>query len=239
LIRAGRVRVNGEVVTTPGAPVDEAADRVALDGRWLRIQPRRYIILNKPRGPISAARDRRGRQTVLDLLGDSQARLYPAGRLDADTQGLLIITNDGDLTLRLTHPRFGVEKVYQAEVAGRPSTDALDRLRSGIMLEDGPSGPAGVRVLRAGNTSSSVELTIHSGRKRQVRRMLAAVGHPVTSLTRTRVGPLALGDLKPGEWRHLTQREVSQLRAAAEKRTASGAGGGDTQQTESARRGRA
>ena len=207
--------------------MDETSDRVEVDGRLLRVEPRVYILLNKPRGPVSAARDQRGRQTVLDLLGDETARLYPAGRLDADSEGLLIITNDGELTLRLTHPRFGVEKVYQAEVEGRPSKDALDRLRKGIVLEDGPTGPARVRVLRAGDKTSQVELTIHSGRKRQVRRMLQAVGHPVIALVRTRVGPLTLGDLRPGEWRHLTSEEVAKLRGAAGKGAASRAGSGD------------
>jgi pseudouridine synthase len=218
--------------------VDESADRVELDGRPLVVEPRVYVLLNKPRGPISAARDQRGRQTVLDLLGEKDARLYPAGRLDADTQGLLIITNDGELTLRLTHPRFGVEKVYEAEVEGRPAKDALDRLRNGVLLDDGPTGPARARLLRAGEKTSRVELTIHAGRKRQVRRMLQAVGHPVISLTRTRVGPLTLGDLKPGQWRRLTQTEVAQLRSAAEKGTASSAGCGDSRQRESAQQDR-
>lgn len=238
LIRAGRVRVNGEIVASPGAPVDESADRVELDGRALVVEPRVYMLLNKPRGPISAARDQRGRQTVLDLLGVKDARLYPAGRLDAGTEGLLIITNDGELTLRLTHPRFGVEKVYEAEVEGRPTQDALDRLQKGVLLDDGPSGPARVRLLHAGETASRVELTIHAGRKRQVRRMLQAIGHPVVSLIRTRVGPLTLGDLKPGQWRRLTQAEVGQLRSAAEKGAASRTGGGDSRQREPAQRDR-
>jgi len=228
LIRAGRVQVDGQTVTDPALPVDPETARVELDGRPLRCQPRVYLVLNKPRGPLSAAADPRGRQTVLDLLGPAPARLYPAGRLDADTEGLLIITNDGDLTLRLTHPRYGVEKVYEAEVVGRPSAQALRRLEEGLVLEDGPTGPARVRVLRRGADSSRIELTIHSGRKRQVRRMLQAVGHPVLSLVRTRVGPLSLGDLRSGEWRELTSDEVAALRAAADESAAPRRAGGGT-----------
>lgn len=199
----------------------------------MRLEPNVYIILNKPRGPLSAVRDQRGRQTVLDLIGAMTARLYPAGRLDADTEGLLLITNDGDLTYRLTHPRFEVEKVYEAEVKGRPSPLALRRLAEGVVLDDGPTGPAKVRMLsdrelaRArdgapaiGGETSVVELIIHSGRKRQVRRMLRAVGHPVVRLRRTRVGPLRLEGLRPGEWRLLGSREIAELRGYLARREA-------------------
>lgn len=185
-----------------------------MDGQPLQFQRRVHIVLNKPLGTLSAAVDPRGRRTVLELLGEMEQRLYPAGRLDADTQGLLVITNDGELTLRLTHPRYGVEKVYEAEVKGRPSPRELQQLERGLMLEDGPTGPAKVRLLRAGDRQSRVELIIHSGRKRQVRRMLKAVGHPVVSLVRTRLGPLTLEGLRPGEWRRLTSREIAQLRRA-------------------------
>jgi len=213
LIRAGRVRVDGEVVTNPALEVDPVESRVEVDGLRLRVQPTRYFLLNKPRGPLSTAVDNRGRTTVLDLLGDMKERLYPAGRLDADTEGVLLITNDGDLTYRLTHPRYRVEKVYRAEVQGRPSRAALRRLAQGVMLGDGPTGPARVRLLRAGRERSVVELTVHAGRKRMVRRMLEAVGHPVLALRRTRIGPLALGNLRPGEWRSLTEEEVADLQA--------------------------
>ncbi len=214
LIRAGRVRVDGEVVTHPAAEIDPAAARVEVDGRAVKLQPKRYFLLNKPRGPISAAADERGRQTVLDLLPDMEARLYPAGRLDADTEGLLLITNDGDLTYRLTHPRFGVEKVYEAEVKGRPSRADLERLQRGIDLEEGPTGPARARLLREGRDGSRVEIGVHAGRKRMVRRMFEAVGHPVIALRRTRIGPLALGDLEPGRWRPLTEAELAALKSA-------------------------
>jgi 23S rRNA pseudouridine2605 synthase len=217
LIRAGRVRVDGEVVTHPGTEVDETRARVEVDGRSVSLEPKVYLMLNKPRGPVSTVVDYRGRQTVLDLVPGGKERLYPAGRLDADTEGLLVITNDGDLTYRLTHPRFGVEKVYEAEVAGRPGPDALRRLEQGVELEDGPVGPAGVRVLRRGRESTLVELTVHAGRKRMVRRMLKAVGHPVIALRRTRIGPLTLGDLATGHWRRLTPAELDALRSATEK----------------------
>jgi pseudouridine synthase len=161
--------------------------------------------------------DQRGRQTVIDLLGEMQARLYPAGRLDADTEGLLIITNDGDLTYRLTHPSHELDKVYEAEVAGAPSPEALRRLAQGVVLEDGLTAPAKARVLRRGKERSVVELTIHEGRKRQVKRMLQAVGHPVLALKRTRVGSLTVGDLAPGGWRRLTAAEVEALLLATEK----------------------
>jgi len=214
LIRAGRVRVDGEAVTEPGRLVDPETQRVEVDGRPIALQPKLYILLNKPRGPISAAADDRGRRTVLDILPHMEARLYPAGRLDADTEGLLLITNDGDLTYRLTHPRFGIEKVYEAEVKGRPSRDDLATLEKGIVLEEGPTGPAHTKLLRAGRNGSLVEVAVHAGRKRMVRRMLEAVGHPVTALRRTRIGPLTLGRLPPGQWRPLTSAEITTLKSA-------------------------
>jgi 23S rRNA pseudouridine2605 synthase len=221
LVRAGRVRVDGKVVTQPGLPVDADKSRVEVDGRRVRPQPKRYLMLNKPCGPLSTAADQRGRPTVLDLLGDREERLYPAGRLDADTEGLLLITNDGDLTYRLTHPRHEVEKVYEAEVEGRPSEAALRKLEQGIRLDDGFTGTSRARLLRAGDESTLLELTVHAGRKRMVRRMLAAVGHPVVGLRRTRVGPLTLGKLRPGRHRALTEEEVAALKAYAERATAS------------------
>jgi len=221
LIRAGRVRIDGEVAADPALLVDPERSRVELDGRPIQLEPRRYLLLHKPRGPLSTVADHRGRQTVLELLGELRERLYPAGRLDADTEGLLLITNDGELTYRLTHPRYHVDKVYQAEVKGCPSRAALHQLEQGIMLDDGPTGPARVRLLRRGKNSSLVELTVHSGRKRMVRRMLKAVGHPVLALRRTRVGPLTLGRLRPGQWRALRQEEVSKLKAYIERAAAS------------------
>jgi pseudouridine synthase len=212
LIRAGRVKVDGQVVLHPGAEVEERSARVEVDGRPVSIQPMRYVIVNKPRGPISTVADQRGRQTVLDLLPKGDERLYPAGRLDADTEGLLLITNDGELTYRLTHPRYGVEKVYEAEVRGHPSRHDVARLEAGMMLTEGHTGRAKVRILKEGAGTSLVEITVHAGRKRMVRRMFQALGHPVTTLRRTRIGPLGLGALRPGEWRALTDAEVARLK---------------------------
>lgn len=208
------MKVDGQVVDHPGTRVDAARSEITFDGRVVRLQPVVHILLNKPRGPLSAVTDYRGRQTVVDLLGKLDTRLYPAGRLDADTEGLLLITNDGDLTHRLTHPSHEIEKVYEAEVEGTPDRVALERLRRGVALEDGMTAPAKARLLRKGAKTSVVELTLHEGRKRQVKRMLKAVGHPVVALKRTRVGPLTLGKLRPGEWRELTEGEVEALRRA-------------------------
>jgi len=204
--------------------VDEQSARLEVDGRPVSVQPTRYIVVNKPRGPISTVVDRRGRRTVLDLLPKGEERLYPAGRLDADTEGLLLITNDGELTYRLTHPRYAVEKEYQAEVRGHLTGRDIERLEAGMMLPEGDTGPAKVRMLKEGDGKSLVEITVHAGRKRMIRRMLQAVGHPVLALRRTRIGPLGLGSLRPGEWRPLSQQEVALLKAAVASETAPDSG---------------
>ena len=205
LIKAGRVTVNGE----PGQlnTFVAARDRVALDGRAVELQPLAYVLLHKPAEVVTTARDPQGRPTVVDLV-DHAARVVPVGRLDADTTGALLLTNDGELAHRLAHPRYEVEKVYEAEVEGEPSEEALERLRAGIELDDGPTAPA--RVRRLGPTV--LELAIHEGRKHQVKRMLAAVGHPVTRLHRSRYAGLTLEGLGPGESRELTGAEVTRLR---------------------------
>ena len=174
-----------------------------------------YYLLNKPRGVVTTASDPQGRPTVVDLV-PADPRVFPVGRLDFDTEGMLLLTNDGDLTHRLTHPSFGIEKEYVAEVEGRPSPAVLRRLREGVELDDGVTAPAKASLV----SPSVVRLTIHEGRNRQVRRMLDAVGHPVTRLVRTRIGPLAERGLKPGEWRELTQAEVRSLAEAAGARAA-------------------
>jgi 23S rRNA pseudouridine2605 synthase len=213
LVRAGRVTVAGETVTDPARAVDERA-AVAVDGRPVRPERREVLALNKPAGVVSTARDTHGRTTVVDLVR-SRRRLYPVGRLDADTTGLILLTNDGELAERLTHPRYGVEKVYRARVEPpRLSERALRALRDGVDLEDGRTAPARVRPLRPG----VVELSIREGRKRQVRRMLEAVGHRVTALERVAFGPLGLGGLEPGESRRLKTAEVERLRRAAKGR---------------------
>jgi 23S rRNA pseudouridine2605 synthase len=205
LIKAGRVRVNGELgqLNTFVA----ARDRVELDGRPVELQPLAYVLLHKPAGVVTTARDPQGRATVVELV-EHPARVVPVGRLDADTTGALLLTNDGELAHRLAHPRYEVEKVYEAEVEGEPTDDALERLRVGVELDDGPTVPAHVRRLGP----HRVELAIHEGRKHQVKRMLAAVGHPVERLHRSRYAGLTLEGLEPGAWRELEPSEVERLR---------------------------
>jgi 23S rRNA pseudouridine2605 synthase len=210
LIESGRVTVNGEVAAL-GRRVDIERDKVAVDDILVSTRAGLvYYLLNKPSGVVTTARDPEGRPTVIDLL-PLEPRIFPVGRLDADTEGLLVLTNDGDLTHHLTHPSFGVEKEYLAQVEGRPSPAALRRLREGVELEDGVTAPARAALV----SPQTIKLTIHEGRNRQVRRMCAAVGHPVVRLVRTRVGPIAERRLKPGEWRPLTQAEVRALAQAA------------------------
>jgi 23S rRNA pseudouridine2605 synthase len=210
LIAAGRVRVNGDVAVL-GQRVDPDTDRVDVDGVPVSVRDGLvYYLLNKPRGVVTTAADPQGRPTVIELV-PLEPRVFPVGRLDADTEGLLVLTNDGDLTYRLTHPSFGVEKEYLVEVEGAPAAPALRRLRQGVELDDGMTAPAKVGSVGA----TALRITIHEGRNRQVRRMCAAVGHPVVRLVRTRVGSLTDRSLKPGEWRPLTQAEVRGLSAAA------------------------
>lgn len=213
IILAGRVRVNGVVVTALGAKVDPLSDVVEVDGRVVRPQQRlRYIALNKPRGYVTTVRDPQGRPTVMDLTRDVDERVYPVGRLDADTEGLLLMTNDGELAFRIMHPRYQVEKRYRATVQGSIPDDALRALRRGVPLEDGLTAPARVRLLERSPLRSVVELTIVEGRNRQVRRMFQFVGHPVVRLVRLSVGPVRLGPLPKGSWRDLTDAELAALR---------------------------
>lgn len=211
LVRAGRVAVAGDVVLDPARDVT-GEEPVAVDGVVVAAPEERMVwAVNKPAGVVSTARDTHGRPTVVELV-DVAARLYPVGRLDADTTGLLLLTDDGDLANRLMHPRYEVPKIYVAEVeGGQVRAPALRRLRDGVELDDGRTSPAGVRQLRPG----VLELTLREGRKRQVKRMCAAVGHPVRSLRRVAFGPLRLGGLPEGAARRLTQPEVQRLRDAA------------------------
>jgi 23S rRNA pseudouridine2605 synthase len=206
LIKAGRVTVNGE----PGQlnTFVESRDRVELDGKRVELQSLTYVLLHKPADTVTTARDPQKRRTVVDLV-DHPARVVPVGRLDADTTGALLLTNDGALAHRLAHPRYEVEKVYEAEVEGEPDDDALQRLRNGLELDDGATAPAEARRLRP----DTVELAIHEGRKHQVKRMLAAVGHPVRRLHRSRYAGLTLEGLEPGAWRELEPFEVELLRS--------------------------
>ena len=200
--------------------VDED-DVVEVDGQRVEKQPLRYILLNKPAGVVTTADDPHGRPTVVDLV-PHEVRVVPVGRLDADTTGALLLTNDGELAHRLAHPSFGVPKVYDVDVGGSPSPDVLAALRRGVDLEDGRTAPAEARIVRRGTRVSRIELTVHEGRKHQVKRMCAAVGLPVQNLHRRRYAGLRLVGLDPGEWRELTPDEVESLRliAGAEGETA-------------------
>jgi 23S rRNA pseudouridine2605 synthase len=208
LILDGRVRVNGE----RGAlnTVVRSEDVVEVDGVRVAAQPLSYVLLNKPAGVVTTARDPQGRPTVVDLVS-RETRVVPVGRLDADTTGALLLTNDGPLAHRLAHPRYGVPKVYEAEVEGEPGAGALAALREGVELEDGRTAPAEARLLAPG----VVELTLHEGRKHQVKRMLEAVGHPVRRLHRSRYAGIGVDGLEPGEWRELSAEEIRELRAGA------------------------
>jgi 23S rRNA pseudouridine2605 synthase len=212
LISAGRVLVNGargELNTIVGS-----RDVVEVDGERVTAQPLAYVLLHKPAGVVTTARDPQGRRTVVELVPHTP-RVVPVGRLDADTTGALLLTNDGPLAHRLAHPRYGVEKVYEAEVEGAPGDDALRTLREGVVLDDGTTAPADARLLRRGSRSSVLELTLHEGRKHQVKRMCDAVGHPVRRLHRSGYAGLVVRGLEPGEWRELTARELASLRKAA------------------------
>jgi 23S rRNA pseudouridine2605 synthase len=210
LIGAGRVTVNGELAIL-GRRVDTAVDRVEVDGIPVVVRDDVvYYLLNKPAKVVTTARDPQGRPTVLDLV-PVEPRVFPVGRLDYDTEGLLVLTNDGDLAHRLTHPSRGVEKAYLAEVEGVPNRGTLRRLREGVDLDDGRTAPARAQLSESRGAVAAVELVIHEGRNRQVRRMLETVGHPVRRLVRTRIGPVADRALPPGAWRPLTRAEVRGL----------------------------
>lgn len=210
LIESGAVTING-VVATLGDKADVDVDVIEVNGARIGVRPGLvHYLLNKPLGVITSATDTHGRPVVTDLV-PADPRVFPVGRLDQDTEGLLLLTNDGDLTQRLTHPSFGVDKEYLASVEGEPTRGTLRRLREGIELEDGITAPAKVALVEP----SLVRIVIHEGRNRQVRRMFEAAGHPVTRLVRTRIGPLADRSLAPGEWRALTLDEVRALERAA------------------------
>src|SRR5688500_7633715 len=217
LILDGRVMVNGKAIRELGTRADPATDDIRVDGRRLPKPERRYILMNKPRGYVSTRNDPEGRPTVIDLLAGARIRgyYYPVGRLDYDSDGMIILTNDGAFAERLMHPRYGLERAYEARVRGIPDRKALDRLRTGVPLDGERTQPAGVTIVKVLEGKSTpqavVEVVLKEGRNRQVRRMLEAVGHPVLRLTRVRIGAIGIGILKPGDIRDLAPREIEML----------------------------
>lgn len=212
LITAGRVKVNGKIVSTLGSKVDPERDVIEVDGKLVTLPHKHtYLMLNKPVGYICTVHDPQGRPTIMDLI-PTQTRLYPVGRLDKDSEGLILLTDDGDLAQRLTHPSWEHEKEYLVLVEGRPEPHSLRRLREGIALENGFTWPADVTVLGEELDGTWLRFVIHEGRKRQLRRMCQAVGHPVRRLIRVRIGPLCLGELPVGQYRPLTEEECVLLR---------------------------
>lgn len=214
LITDGRVTLNGQTVTQLGTKADPDVDTVCVDGQPIDLHPKKvYILLNKPRGYTSTREDPHAPKVVIDLVRDVNTHVYPVGRLDVDTEGLLILTNDGDFAMKITHPKHKIPKTYRAEVRGLVAQEILSILSRGIMLEDGFTAPAKTHLvgMNTARQASTVDITITEGRKRQVRRMFETVGHPVVRLTRTKIGNLTLGKLKPGEWRFLTPEEVQGL----------------------------
>ena len=212
LMLAGLVEVDGEVVTRLGTKVDPRTARVRVQGRRLPpITDHVYLVLNKPKGVVSTMSDPEGRPSLQEYVGDREARLFHVGRLDQDTEGLILLTNDGDLAHRLSHPSFGVEKTYLAEVTGPVARDVGKRLKQGVELEDGLVQVDSFRLVSQVGSRVMVEVKLHEGRKHVVRRMLTEVGHPVTQLVRTDLGPISLGNLKPGKQRKLSQQEIGAL----------------------------
>jgi 23S rRNA pseudouridine2605 synthase len=216
LIAAGRVSVNGRVVREMGTRIDPTRDEVSVDGARVPVVPDQvYLALNKPRGVLSTMADDQGRPCVGDYVADRTDRVFHVGRLDADSEGLLLLTNDGTLAHRLTHPSFGIPKTYLVQIDGRPGRRLVQQLKSGVELDDGPARADAARIVGATDAAAQIELVIHDGRNRVVRRMFEALGQPVRRLVRVSIGPLVLGELKPGRLRHLASAEVRSLYKAA------------------------
>jgi pseudouridine synthase len=211
LMRQGRVSVNGQVVTELGTKVDPAHDEIRVDGQRIEFAAHpTYVMLNKPQGVLSVMKDPRGRNSIGDLV-QASVRLYPVGRLDVNSEGLILLTDDGELANLLTHPRYEHEKEYRVLVNGHPTQDTLDAWRRGIVLDGQPTAPAQVQALRSGKDWTLLSVIMHEGQKRQIRRVAAMLGHPVRELKRVRLGPLHLGTLETGNWRYLTARETQDL----------------------------
>ncbi len=213
LINEGRVKVNGEKIKEQGVKVEIGADEVSVDGKVLKLKDKKYyIMLNKPVGYVSTVKDQFDRPTVIDLIGDEiSTRIFPVGRLDYDTEGLLLLTNDGDFTYRVTHPKFNVSKTYIAVVSGGVSPQGMAALRKGVRIEDYKTSPADVTMLDASGGKTTIKITIHEGKNRQVRKMFEAIGSKVIALKRLSIGEIELGNLPLGRWRHLTAHEINYL----------------------------
>lgn len=214
IILRGRVEVNGKIVTELGFKVDEYKDKVKINGETINLEQEKvYIMLNKPTGFVTTLSDEFGRKTVLDLIKEIDERVYPVGRLDADTSGLLLLTNDGDLAYKLTHPKYEVDKKYIAKVQGIPSESKLNAFRNGLEIEDYTTSKADVKIIETKKSSSILEIIIHEGKNRQVRKMCSKIGHPVIELKRVEVGKIKLGKLKEGTWRYLDEIELNYLKS--------------------------
>lgn len=213
IILQEKVEVNGEIVTELGFKVDEEKDTVKINGKILELEQEKvYIMLNKPTGFVTTVSDEFGRQTVIDLIQEIDERVYPVGRLDADTSGLLLLTNDGDTAYKTTHPKYEMNKKYIAKVKGWPTEQQIYDFRNGLEIEDYVTSKAKIKVLSTTKVGATLEIVIHEGKNRQVRKMCSKIGHPVIELKRVEVGKIKLGDLKEGDWRHLTSSEVDYLK---------------------------
>jgi pseudouridine synthase len=209
LIRQGRVKVDGRVVTEMGIQVDPDQQQIEFDGKPVTVEEKKvYVLLHKPAGYVSTVHDPQGRPIVTELIRDIKERVFPVGRLDLDTEGALLLTNDGELAQKILHPSFEVNKTYRASVKGRPGKEKVEMLSRGIDIDGQKTWPAQVKLLSVGNTKTTLQITIHEGRKRQVRRMCEAVGHPVLKLKRIAYGKLKLGNLEPGKFRYLSPKDL-------------------------------
>lgn len=217
MILEGRVTVNGETIRTLGTKADPSKDAIKVDGRRIKLDVKhRYIVLYKPKGYVTTRSDPEGRQTVMDLIGEG-AYIYPVGRLDYDSEGLLLMMTDGDLAARLTHPRHEVDKVYEVIVLGMPDPKAMEKLRKGVFMDGRRTSPADVRAgttVKGHKPTTLLTITLREGRNRQIRKMCRAVGLPVRDLRRVQMGPIGLGRLKPGQWRDLTPAEITRLKTS-------------------------
>ncbi len=214
MIADGRVKVNGCLITEPGSKVDKEKDVIQVDGKIIKCSENKvYILLNKPTGYITSAKDQFGRPTVLDLLRGISVRVFPIGRLDYDTEGLILLTNDGDITYMITHPKHNIDKTYRALIRGEAKENDIESFKRGIAIEDYVTSPARMEIVRYSKGNSIVDITIHEGKNRQVRKMCSAIGHEVIRLKRIRIGEIGLGELKTGEWRYLKDSEIEYLKA--------------------------